>query len=407
MRYFPDEQHKALPQPDSYPGRDISGTYDLRYNIDYATLGEERLTRGSAVVAVLQVIANRLPEPDLQVWDPGQAEPIANHPAARLIRRPNDNLTTSMLWHYLVYATHGDGNGYIYKARNRAGQVVQLHPLIPMLVEPKGEGTTLITHYEYTVNGQTVIILPRDIIHVRIGLDETDHRKGMGVLKAAYREIFGDIEAAKFSNALMRNAGVAPIIISPKNDEGPDDEEAQAILDAWEARTRGENRGRAAFLSGPVEIQKVAFSPRDLDLTKLRRLPEERIAAVCGVPPILANLGAGLENSSGRNETRELIEAFTEGTLTPLWKIIGEWFTLQLLPDFDRTGDQEMRFDLRQVRALQSDLTQIFNRINTAVQGRWMTIEEGRVMAGLPREATGKFVEVTAGSAARTPSEAV
>lgn len=406
MRYFEGGVKAPItPEFGSYP--DLSGTIDYRYNIDYSQVGQyQPPTEDSAVVAVLQVLANRFPEPPIKLYtDDDDQVGSYNHPAVELFNNINPYMTPALFWHYVMYAVHLDGNAYAYKTRSRTGQVVELHPLLPELVTPEGSERTLITHYKYHVRGQEINIPARNMWHYRIGVDPLNHRLGLGPLKAAYREIWGDLEAAKFANALMRNAGVAPVIFSPKDDEGPDEDEGERIIAAWEERVTGSNRGRAAFLSGPVEVHRVAFSPRDLDMTALRRLPEERVAAVCGVPPILANLGAGLEKSSGRNETRELIEAFTEGTLIPQWRGMGQYNTKSILQDFSPGDTRQLRFDLKSVRALQPDRDKLFNRLTVAVNGLWMTVEEARMAAGMDREPDGEYVERAGGSPEGPPPD--
>ena len=77
-----------------------------------------------------------------------------------------------------------------------------------------------------------------------------------------------------------------------------------------------------------------------MNLIELRRLPEERVAAVMGVPAVLAGLGAGL-NSATYNNTRELREYFTEQKLVPLWRTVADELTYQLLPEFDLEPDSD------------------------------------------------------------------
>jgi HK97 family phage portal protein len=277
-----------------------------------------------------------------------------------------------------MYALHADGNAYLWKARNRFGQVVEIHPLLPDLVEPEGGSRSRVTHYKYTPDGKEIHIPRRDMIHLRIGMDRKNHRRGLAPLKSALREVYGDEQASRFTTALTRNTGVAPVLISPKDEDGPDEEEGERIVEKFNNKVGGDRRGNALFLNGPVNVDKLGFSPKDMDLSSIRRLPEERVAAVLGVPPVLAGLGTGIVNSSGRNETRELIEAFTEGKLVPMWSGIGKLLTKHLLREFTEDVDMTMRFTLKNVRALAGDRQKHWQRVSNAYTAGIITRREAR-----------------------------
>ncbi len=126
----------------------------------------------------------------------------------------------------------------------------------------------------------------------------------------------------------------------------------------------------------------MAFSPQELDYKGLRRLPEERISAVLGVPAILAGLGAGLDRATYSN-AGELREFFTEQTLAPLWRRMAAECTLQLGTDFALTPSQQVAFDIGQVRALQADEDALFDRWVKAVQAGTATVADFRRAVGL------------------------
>ena len=131
-----------------------------------------------------------------------------------------------------------------------------------------------------------------------------------------------------------------------------------------------------------MNVEVVSFSPDQLRLASLRRIPEERVSAVLGVPAILAGLGAGLDSAT-YNNTKELKEFFTEQKLIPLWRTVAAELTHQLLvPDF---GDKGLMcdYDIQSVRALQPDVDNLYKRVNMGVSGGWITIGEARKVVGL------------------------
>jgi len=203
------------------------------------------------------------------------------------------------------------------------------------------------------------------------------------------REILGDEAAGQYAAALLHNMAVPGVILSPKDDSmgGPSKEEAEAISAMYKQKFGGKNRGAPMVLSGAMNVEVVSFSPDQMNLTELRKLPEERVSAVLGVPAILAGLGAGLDAAT-YNNTRELREFFTEQKLVPLWKSVASELTHQLLrKDFD-AENYMVKYNLEDVRALSQDKDDVYKRMNTAVQGGWITIAEARKQAGLDTDET-------------------
>ena len=351
-------------------------------------------TANSAVVACLNVLATSFAEPALQVVKRdqvfGDREVDYKHPVTELYRRPNEFMSSSLLSHYIVLSLNAHGDAFIFKNRNSNGKVVALVPLMPGLVDVRGNTSKLITHYEYyasqknATSGEPVRIDPKDIIHIRQGIDPNDHRRGHAPLKSILRELLGDEAAGQYTTALLTNLAVPGVVLSPRNDAmgGPTRDEAEAIAELYKQKFGGKNRGAPMVLSGSMNVEVVSFSPDQMKLTELRKLPEERVSAVLGVPAILAGLGAGLDAAT-YNNTAELREFFTEQRLVPLWKTVANELTHQLLiPDFGDTG-QTCDYDIQNVRALQTDMDDLYKRVNMGVAGGWITIGEARKVVGL------------------------
>ena len=365
----------------------IQGWNTVAGQFDVSTMGNG--ASNSAVVACLQTLGMSFSEATLMVKSfdaDGLEQVIANHPFTILMRRPNPYMSGDVVQQYIINAMHISGDAYLIKQKNNAGQVVALYPLMPEQVEPKGNDDELITHYEYETNNKKIMVMPNDMVHIRLGLDQTNHRKGFAPLRSVLREIYGDESAGQMATALLANSGVPNVVISPKQDFGLTETEADQVQRAFRQKVGGKNRGMPLVLSGSMDVKKMAFSPTELDIGTLRRVPEERISAVLGVPAILAGLGAGLDRATYSNAS-ELREFFTENKLIPLWKQVGEELTQQvLLRDYDVADTSYAEYDFAGVRALQTDQDALFNRMNVGVQGGWITIAEAREQVGLPTD---------------------
>ena len=350
-------------------------------------------TGNSAVIACLNVLATAFAEPGIFVTSrnsEGDYSRDMNHNVARLIRRPNPYMTQQLLANYIVTALNAHGDAFIYKNRNSRGQVVELVPLMPHLVEAKGNENELITHFNYQPQGgvhgeDAVRIDKKDMIHLRQNIDPSNMRRGLAPLRGVLREIAGDEAAGQYTAALLHNMAVPGVILSPRDDAmgGPTREEAEAIAEMYKQKFGGKNRGAPMVLSGAMNVEIVSFSPDQMKLAELRRIPEERVSAVLGVPAVLAGLGAGLDSATYSN-TKELREFFTESKMVPMWTMVAQDLTHQLLrPEFNGGDNQYVEYDIDNVRALAVDKDNLYKRMNTAVQGGWVTIGEARKVVGL------------------------
>jgi phage portal protein BeeE len=271
------------------------------------------------------------------------------------------------------------------------GTVIELWPLYPAYVKPhtpKGGGL-FIDHWKYAPPGIPEVHLPpEDVVQLRWLINPTDHRLGWSPLAQVLTELLTDDEAAQFSTALLTNMGIPGVIITSNDqfDPGPQGPAKDAMLAEYKAKFSGNKRGEPWFVGGGVgEVKVVSFSPEQMDLTALRRLPEERISGVLGWPAILAGLGAGLERGTYAN-AEQLREFATEQTLVPLWRLGGKQLTRQVLREFETNESHALAFDLSEVRALQKDEDDTVKRLDTAIRGGWALVSEGRRAIGLPVE---------------------
>ena len=339
----------------------------------------------SAALACLNVLGTAFSEAPIEVYemsDDGE-QMIINHPATQLLRKPSPYMSGNLLNQYIITSMSVAGDAFILKLRNEAGGVVQLYPLIPDQVDVKGTREELITHYEYKQKGQNLHIPREDMIHIREKIDPRNHRRGLSPLRSVMVEILGDAAASQMASALVKNMGVPGVVISPKNDLSMTKEESENIAEVFGRRFGGENRGRPLVISGgEVDIQTLSFSPKDLEIGKLRHVNEERISAVLGVPSILAGLGSGL-SSSTYNNVSELRNFFTEQKLIPMWKNVASDFTNQLLlEDFTEDEGYVMKYDLSDVRALQQDEQVEMDKIVKGLQAGFITVAEARKATG-------------------------
>lgn len=338
-------------------------------------------TGSSTVMAPLLWIARTFPEAPLNIWrilDDGQEEPKPRHELIRLVRRPNPHYTGRVLWMATVLDYFADGNAYWIKIRNKAGAVQQLWWTPTWLIRPEGDEADFVRHYLYTTGIEQVALRPEDVVHFRFGLDPDDPRKGRSPLKSVLREVYTDDEAANFTAALLANSGVPGLVVSPEGDIAPSDEDVAATKEYVKETFTGDKRGEPLIMSGPTKVQQFGYSPEQLSLKDLRRVPEERVSAVLGVPAIVAGLGAGLDRSTFTNYV-EAREAAYESNIIPAQGILAEQLEAALLPDFEKDPlGFRVGFDLSSVRVLADDQTKLAERLAVEVRAGITRVAEAR-----------------------------
>lgn len=335
-------------------------------------------TLSTLVAAAVNWLARAVAEgrPIVQVWNPQTRTEsvIDNHPLVQLLSQPNGMYG----WSALIMATVRDlvvyGNAYWLKRRTRSGRVETL-----WYVSASRVSASLVDRVPtYRIGG--VETSADDIVHFRYMLN-SDGFLGVSPLRPLYRELLTDEEASTFVAAVLRNAGIPGVIISPKGDLELSKDDAEALVELWKQKLSGDRRGEPIFVSGAVSIERLSWTPAEIDLRLIRRTAEERVAAVLGIPAIVLGFGAGLERSTFANYA-EARDAAYEQAVIPLLRLLGDELTQQLLPDLD-TSNGRVTFAIHELRALQEDADAIAKRAISLVEAGIISVDEAREMLGL------------------------
>lgn len=377
-------------------------------NINYAgEVGE--LTSSSLCMAVWQYIATSLTEapPIVTAYKKGdtKGEVVPEHPLVKLIQSPNpfcdvDNMLMAFALDWLF-----SGDVYwikIFKGKYLTPSELWYVPYFMMQpLADERDPSIFIKEYQYIVDGNRYSYKPEEVIHFKRGINPRDLRRGVGVFDSVLREIYTDNQAANFSASILKNWGIVPFVLSPpknsKSDsvfkafgDNPNDarEQALRIKTAFMEATTGDHRGEPIVNTIPLEITKLGYSPAELDISQLRKIPESRVAAVTGLPASLLQFLVGLEHGTSYASYKEAREQAFESVVAPLLKIIATAINKQLMPDFgDPQGRRlEFSFDLSGVRVLQEDQDKVYTRADIGVKGGWLLVSDARSMVGLNSE---------------------
>lgn len=382
------------------------GWNKYREKIDYR--GEVGpLEESSLVMAVVNWTGMQLPEANPVVEKPkgkdNAYEPDWGNPAADLIRRPNPFSTWGEECGTLALDWWVGGNWYQKKVYALSDELVELWYLPSFMVEerwpndgknpevplsgPNKADNDYLSHYQYTVPGKAPVLFNRrEIVHVKRSKDPKNPRRGIGAFDSVIKEIYGDNAVAAFSAAVLKNMGWARYTVSPKEKDGPSlsDTQAMAMKEQFMAAVSGENAGGVLINTIPVEVKEMGLNPADIDLSKLRMVPESRIAAVTGIPAAMLQFMVGLENGTSFAAYREARQQGYESVIIPIQSAIAEQLTWQLLPELDNTRGSRFSFDLSTVRVLQEDRDALYRRAVLALQAGGISRNQFNASLGKP-----------------------
>lgn len=317
----------------------------------------------SAVVASLRWVARNYPKAPMivQRLNGSAYETIADHPALALLRKPCAGMPGRVLGQAIALSLVLDGNAYLYRVRDGNGKLAELQYLMHGCVNPVAGKDTPISYYEYRAGGSTYRLEPQDIIHIRDGVDPTNPALGWSGLKSVVNEILSDQEASDYTYAVLRNLGITGLVVSPVGDDFITEDQAELLKKRLLQDTTGDQRGEPLVLSQPVTVSSPGFSPEQMALDKIRSIPESRICAVIGIPAMVLDLVSGAERRTYSNY-EEARSAALEDWLIPLYQLIDDTLTWELLPEFGGSGDERITRDLTQISALQEDANSLAQR---------------------------------------------
>ncbi len=319
-----------------------------------------------------------------------QQDDSVEHPIINLIKNPSNLYVSSIFWSFVIQDYKLLGNAYVRKIRV-GGKVVSLQYLPADMVQPVGNTITPIEYWTYTVDGVSYKIENKDIIHFRYGRDPKDLRLGRSPVASVLREIATDNYASSTAFGLMRNGPIPAMILGPDANDlavdiSPDD--AKTVKRKLQEDFTADNAGNVAVMTGPYKMDRVSWSPEELTLDTIRRLPEERITAALGINAMVLGLGAGLERSTYQNYERSQQQAWEDGMI-PLLKQLAEVITFTLMYEYPETQDGEyFEFDVSNVRALADDLDSAAKRAEILYTAGIATLEEAKLIAGLTNTST-------------------
>ena len=314
----------------------------------------------SIIMSCVNWIARSFVETPIVVMEQANSggKPIISrrHPLARLLDIPNPGYDGGLMIKTTVASLVLTGETFLLPIYSRSGQILELWYAPSNTMDVKSTPAKFVDYYEYTPGAQKIQLAPDEVIHLRMGLNEKNLARGESPLWPVLREVLTDDEASKFTTTLLNNMGMIGILVTPEDEGIVSEEDAQKTRDYLEDRFTGRGRGRPAVMRTRVRVQNLSQDPQHLSLTALRRIPEERITGILGVPAAVAGMGAGLDSTKVGATLKELERQAWRNGVIPIQTLIAKQLTNQLLPAFESNQERFwVTFDRSRVPELQED----------------------------------------------------
>lgn len=313
---------------------------------------------------------------------------VLGHEATKLLDYGNAGYSGALLWNPLLLEYNIGGNAYIRKERNPQGRVIELWYEPAATIQARWDRDHWISHYEVWRDGRWYPRPVEDIIHIRNGIDPQNPRYGLSPLASALRQVYTDKGVENFNALLLRNLGMAGVIVSPGEPGGYwTQEQAMTVQALLQAKTAGDNRGLVTVLQQPMRLDYTSRTPADLQIQAMSDQPEERIPALLNIHPAVVGLGVGLEHSTYSN-MEAAIRAAYRGNLMPTGQGFARELTQRLLPELGDPTRERIGFDYSLLPE-NEDKTTAATVATAAYDKGLATRNEGRRMIGLPPVADG------------------
>lgn len=242
----------------------------------------------------------------------GGRERADDHPLyAALHDSPNPNQTAFEARESLIRNLLLFGNAFARLDFNARGQVVALWP-VPWRNVGVDQLSSGRLRYRCTdTSGRTSVLLQEEALHIRYA--SRDGVIGLSPIAIGRGALGLALEQAGTAESLMRNAMRPSGIVSFAEKLGPD---AMAkVRTALESRFTGTaNAGRVVLMDGGAKYEKMTWSPEDAQFLESRKLANEDVARIFGIPPTCV----GITDRATYSNTEQEATALVRNALAPL-----------------------------------------------------------------------------------------
>jgi len=306
----------------------------------------------------------------------GAKEEAREHPAWRVLRRPNPGVMPRyVFWRaFMLHAILGNGLAYIQ--RDGAGRPLRLILMESQRTDIETYGGLRRYRYHFA-DGRTETYGAADVFHV---LGQTrDGMSGLPLVRYAKQFLARGLAMERYGAAFFGNNAESGVVI-----EFPgklNDDALQRMSRSWKASHQGIERShRPAILEQGAKVSSTGSKARDAQLNESEEASITAAANWLGMPQ--HKLGHTAPTSYNSLEHED--QAYLDQSLDPWYVAIEDEAHEKLLTEQERDSE-EIIVEYVRAALVRADLTSRFSAYQTALAGSpFMTQNEIRRRENLP-----------------------
>ncbi len=313
-----------------------------------------------------------------------QSEKILDrHPFLDLFNSPNPDTTPKMLWKQFAASWVFAGESYFLLGRDNAGRVKEIYYEPNDTIRPRWDvnkfpedetSSAMVRYFEINRGGQWSPWMKKDVLAI-YDLFDPITRRGMNGVQSLLQTLFTDQERETYTALLMKNFGVTPKAVAPKNPG--QSVKAAEIKENLSRAWSGKDRGKPNVFNEPMEVLDFGTDFSADAMTKIAHLSESRVAAAVGISvQSLQFLVAQL--SSTYNNLETFLRRDYQQWIIPTHGDFIDACTKRIFRDLDANPNHQLRFDYSQVPVMQPDKRLEAERIRGLYKDRIINQAEAR-----------------------------
>jgi HK97 family phage portal protein len=305
-----------------------------------------------------------------------------NHPFYKLMRRPNGGQDRTTFYWDLVSHVDCTGESYVWKIRNRGGEIIAMQPLPTSWITPEYDSRTNELLYYGLRKGSSledeIRIRPEDMFIIRYP-NPNDPTGASGPLQAALKDLQIDDARADLLVEMLTNIHFPGAIL--KSEHRLTAKQKQEAREKFMDLVGAGKRANPLIADGTINEIELPKPPSDMDWPGTAIQAETRICAAFGVPPIMIHLRSGLEHGTYSNY-EQARKAFYQDTMRSLWLLIADALERGLFLD-EGDPETEIRPDFSDIPEMQEDQDKLHERVRKDWESGLIMLDEARVTIGM------------------------
>lgn len=347
----------------------------------FETLARLGYRKNELINACILHTANTVSQVRLEIIRKKTGQVLDEHPAARLLQRPNKFMSGTVFWQSVLVFQRLAGRAAFEIERGGRNYPFALWSLRPDWLLPVPNEESFLSRYRFAPPGADPVLIDAANVLDFLLFDPLDQYNSYPPTAVAARVGEIDNSATDFIRLFFQNGGMPPIYLkTQKRIAGP---LKDALREQWREKYGGMRSWfEPAILDEDFEVKKTGLSFDEMGFEVLDARSEIRICMTLRTPPLLVHAKAGLDRAT-YNNAPFIRQAWWEDTLIPEYRALLDVINDRFIPEW---GDEsiEARWDFSHVPALQGRLAEVWARAREAFMTGAITVNEYREMIDRP-----------------------